>query len=184
MPMQPQGSYGYGSAPGFEASGSPYAAVKPSPFVRGGGGMRRPLNLAAVMLAVMIPWTLFSFLFAVCSFTVHYSDPLACKLILIGTVVVIAYFGYSAFLAYRSGDGNWTWYTFFFVSCILAYVAALILGNQNYFTNMRPYFDITNLSVYPSVDPANTKGQQLMDMGSVAFTEGSHLELTKSMGFR
>merc|ERR1712217_485151 len=49
--------------------------------------------------------------------------------------------------------------------------------------NMSPYFDIQNLATYPSVDPTNYRGQQLMDAGQINFVPGTHLDLTKSMGF-
>lgn len=41
---------------------------------------------------------------------------------------------------------------------------------------MQPYYDIENLNTYPSINPAQEKGQQYMDAGRVYFADGTHLD--------
>eukprot|EP00929_Paragymnodinium_shiwhaense_P060579 TRINITY_DN30244_c0_g1_i1.p1 TRINITY_DN30244_c0_g1~~TRINITY_DN30244_c0_g1_i1.p1 ORF type:complete len:329 (+),score=63.83 TRINITY_DN30244_c0_g1_i1:111-1097(+) len=183
QPTGMPGMHSYGAVHGMEAGSVPFAA-KPSPFARGAGGVRRPVNAAALVTAVLVPWFLFTFLMASLSFGVHYNSPGTCQGIVVVGFGVAVFFGYSAALLFRRGDPGFTWYAFLCFTCLVAAIASCLLGLQNYYSHMRPYFDIINLSTYPNVDPSMTKGQQLMDMGSVEFAEGSHLELTQSMGFR
>lgn len=49
---------------------------------------------------------------------------------------------------------------------------------------MGPYQDIQNLNTYPNVEPSLYKGSQLMDAGIIEFVPGSHIDLTKSYGFK
>lgn len=159
---------------------------------------RRHVNPAFVFLSLFLPFFLFTFLSALMSFSVHFWQPVLCNTIVAGSFVFVLFFMYSAFTKWKrrtADDARWrdggtdalkskSWSLFLACWCLLAWVAAFLVGGTNYSRNMLPYFEVTNLNAYPSVDPAAFKGQQLMDMGQVAFTEGTRLDLTKSMGFR
>eukprot|EP00928_Gymnodinium_smaydae_P071564 TRINITY_DN55111_c0_g1_i1.p1 TRINITY_DN55111_c0_g1~~TRINITY_DN55111_c0_g1_i1.p1 ORF type:complete len:306 (-),score=40.46 TRINITY_DN55111_c0_g1_i1:110-1027(-) len=175
-----QGS-NYGSA--YYGAQQPGYPVK-APF---GRGQRRSVNLVAILISLFAPWLLFTAMSGVLSFSVHYNSPGLCSFVKWLCLIVIGFLGYSAYSAFRRsgfGDGEPNWYIFLFVSCLIAWISALCVGSYNFAHNMQPYYDVMNLNVYPSVDPASFKGQQLMDAGRIIFTPESKLDLQKSMGFR
>jgi hypothetical protein len=67
---------------------------------------------------------------------------------------------------------------------IIAWIVAYFAGNWNYHHNMRAYYQVQDLNVYPSVDPSKYRGNQLMDAGMLQFTGHSSLWLEKSIGFK
>lgn len=149
---------------------------------------RRHVNVTAVLISTMVPWLLFTFVFTVLSFSVHYNSPELTNLLVwlcLGIVILLGYFAYAALKKKWQGEGtNPTWYIFVFVTSFIAWAAACSYGSYNFAQNMQPYFDLNAMNVYQSVDPSQFKGQQLMDMGRVVFTDDTKLDLTKSMGFR
>lgn len=48
----------------------------------------------------------------------------------------------------------------------------------------KPYYDLRNLSVYPSVNPDVYYAQAFMDASVVEFVGGSRLDISKSYGFK
>lgn len=150
-------------------------------------GRAERFNKPAMCFAFWVPFLLFAFLLTVCTFTVHYNTEAAYRAICVFFGCLVIFFGFLAFRAVRrkaEGQGEPTWYVFLAVTALLAYLLAYALGNSNYARNMKPYYDWMNLNVYPLVNPIETRGQQLMDMGRVTFTSDSRLLLPKSMGFR
>jgi len=145
---------------------------------------RRSANFQAMFLSLVVPWLLFTFIFTVLSFTTHYQTPLIASMTVWMGLALVAIMGYFAYNAAKQGVGNSVWYFFIFISSLLALMAACAWGSYNFSKNMQPFYDVLSLNVYNSVDPQQFKGNQLMDMGRVSFTEDSRLDLTKSMGFR
>lgn len=154
-----------------------------SPFTR----RARPTNLAAFVVCIFLPFLVFTSVYSLQSFSLHYTDADTCKLLsfLVGLfVALLGWFALKAWLRREDSAQDPKWYSFLFVTGALAWVFAMVFGNKNFLTNMSPYYDIINLNVYNNIDPANYRGQQLMDAGRIIFSQGSHLELSKSMGFR
>lgn len=89
----------------------------------------------------------------------------------------VVYKGYDA-------ERSPSWLIFFFVSMTCAWLLAFYAGDANYEENIRPYLDMHNLGTYNGIYPNRLRGQQLMDAGMITFTEGSRVEVQKSMGFR
>merc|ERR1719210_3064480 len=74
------GATGFAVAPGMSEK-------PPVTFVH---GQRRRMNIVSIGLAIFIPWVLFTTVFAVLSFTLHYTQPvLAYCIVGVGLVVVI-----------------------------------------------------------------------------------------------
>lgn len=176
--------YGDQGAAYYGGGQAPYA-VK-SPFFR---GQRKRMNLVGICVSLFVPWVLFSILYAVISFEVHYKNAGLCYLLeALGLVVVLACGG----LAITAVQARWrgdaerepTWFIFLFITALVAWILAIVAGDWNFWSNMQPYYDIMNLNTYPSVDPSKMRGQQLMDAGRIVFSEGAKLDLTKSMGFK
>jgi hypothetical protein len=167
----------YGAGPAF--------AVK-SPFFR---GQRKRMNIAGICVSLFLPWILFTAIYAVMSFEVHYKQPALTLFINALGLVVVLTSGGMAFNAWKnqchgSAERDPTWFIFLFITCLVAWLLGIAAGDANFWTNMQPYYDIINLNTYPSVDPSKMRGQQLMDAGRIIFSEGSQLDLKKSMGFK
>lgn len=98
-------------------------------------------------------------------------------------IIVIGAMGMSAVDAMKNKEEP-TWIIFVFFTSAFALMAALALGDANYRYYLEPYYAISTLKAYVGVDPAKVSGQQLMDAGSITFTKGSRLDISRSMGFR
>jgi len=179
------GSYG---GPSMNAAyGGGYAEqgmMKPSPFTQ---RRARPTNLAAFAVCLFLPFAIFSAVYSLESLSLHYTDPDLVKLLTFAIGFVVLMLGWVAlrvWLRRDEGAQDPKWYTFLFVTAGLAWIFGLVFGNKNFMSNTSPYYDIMNLGVYTEVDPAAYRGQQLMDAGRIVFKEGSHLDISRSMGFR
>merc|ERR1719310_1112191 len=47
-----------------------------------------------------------------------------------------------------------------------------------------PYYDLLNLAVHHDINPAVSPGQELMDSGSIYFTNTTFIDLSRSASFR
>jgi len=176
----------YGATPpiyGGDAQFQPYDGPMKSPFARG----RKSANFTTMAMVLFLPFLVFLAVYALLTFSIHYQIPslsyVFCALLLI-VVLVFGYLAYSTMMKHTEETPEAAWALLLFATGLFAWLVGLVCGLLNYNMNMVPYFDITNLNVYPAVDPAVNRGQQLMDAGRVIFTPGSHLDITKSMGFR
>lgn len=207
--------YGYGGAQGLLMQGKkqmpyelgmPREFPEPPPF---GLSMRLPwfhryhaimrsnrkrLNGTAIILSVLVPWLLFTVVFALMSFGFHYHQPLLCystvALILVLTTGCFSCLSQAHYrqLGYASEfdeeeEYEPMWYRFLSIASFFAIVIAIILGGIN-FGSMREAFELQSLNTYTNVNPAAYLGQQLVDAGRVAFTESSYVDVTKSMAFK
>lgn len=152
-------------------------------------GQRRRMNFVGICLNVFLPWLLFTANLAVVSFSIHYEHPALVtfvELISAGIVLIAIGLAYRVWRRKKNGwsDGEPTWYMFAAAALSVSLIAAVIFGDMNFFYNMKPYYDVANLNTYPSVNPLQDRGAQLMDSGRVYFTDGSKLGLEKAMGFK
>jgi len=117
------------------------------------------------------------------SFTIHYiSTKYAHGIVCLGYGVAIA----SLCLAYRAKMRNYDprWYHFAAVDFFVAVTLGAVFGDMNFHYTMKTFYDIENLNTYPSVNPSVEPGQQLMDVGRMYFSEGTHLDLKKTAAFK
>lgn len=179
------GAYGYGAAgsPGYFEQGD-YAQKlpfeQPPP-------VRRRLNLAAICINLLVPWLLYIAVTALLGFSMPVLQPVLCNALLLLCFLFVSSTGYFLYHSWRlkaDGRGSPTWAMFLFLSSLLAFGAAYLVGSYSFATTMQPYFEVMNLNAYPSVDPKNYTGQKLMDMGMVTFTDNATIDLTKAMGFK
>eukprot|EP00442_Polarella_glacialis_P047022 CAMPEP_0115091196 /NCGR_PEP_ID=MMETSP0227-20121206/25942_1 /TAXON_ID=89957 /ORGANISM="Polarella glacialis, Strain CCMP 1383" /LENGTH=352 /DNA_ID=CAMNT_0002482609 /DNA_START=122 /DNA_END=1180 /DNA_ORIENTATION=- len=179
-----------------EVRGTPYGSFPGKPSVPlttkaaiNQGSFRRRMNLLPMLLNVLIPCCLFSGLFWVVSFEMHYKNPLTAGFLIAVALVFVLSLGCMAVdKTYRRlrGDATQepTWFVFLFASCALALVAALFFGQNNFQVNLQPYYDIANLNSYLNVDPVGARGAEYMDAGRIVFSEGAKLDVSRSMGFK
>lgn len=159
---------------------------KESLFMR---GQRRRMNVVAIILSLLLPWTFFAVVFCVLNSSYHYKQPFfVSSVVSLGVMALVVVGFFAASTVKRKFEGDPTrepnWYVFIFVTCCLMFVIALVTGELNYATNLQPYFDLMNLNMYQNVDPSRMRGQQLLDAGRIVFAEGTRLDIAKSMGFR
>jgi len=154
---------------------------------------RKRMNVLAIALNVFLPWALFCLIAAMLSFDMHYKQAGLCRGLAIAAAVISLLMGFGSLLGWQqpspyddqseSGTPS-SWLFFLSGSCLLATSLAFVFGSHNYHINSEPFYDVTALNSYTAVDPTAVRGQELMDAGQVTFTKGSHLDLTKSMGFK
>jgi len=151
-------------------------------------GQRQSLNIVAVCQCLFLPWVVFSVVFAVMSFSLHYWQPSLAYFIVACAGLVVLASGVLASSALTkkasSGGREPSWFMFLFFTLLVSYISGILLGDMNYSFNMQPFYDIQNLNTYPNVNPAYLRGQQLMDGGRVFFNKGAKLDLSKSIGFK
>mmetsp|Transcript_131327 Transcript_131327/g.366110 ORF Transcript_131327/g.366110 Transcript_131327/m.366110 type:complete len:328 (+) Transcript_131327:86-1069(+) len=170
---------GYGSA---EAHGAADEIV-PSKAGAGKRRQRRSLGLIPPCTTLLVPWLLFVVVYAVTSFWLRYSAPFFCWFIVaLGALLVIAFAAITVLSALRGKDP--LWYGFLSVMLLIALVLGACLGTVNYTSNLRPYYDNSNMGRYEDVDPEAFSGQSMMDAGQIVFTRGARPDRTKAMGFR
>lgn len=152
-------------------------------------GIRRRMNIVAIIQSLYVPWALFCSVFWALSFSLHYRQTGLCYALIGVTALFVLYLGGSAFSALKESlqgtpTREPTWAIFMFLTSLLAFAIALFVGDLNFWYNMQPFYDIQNLNTYPAVDPAAMRGQQIMDAGRIFFSPTARLDLTKSTGFK
>lgn len=175
---RPQMYGGFGGLP-KDTSSKPF-------FMR---GQRQRLNVVAMFQCLLLPWLFFCLNYAVVSFSVHYTKPWLCFTVSgLTFLVVLVLIGISAASMWKKMQHDMyrepSWFIFLSITMFIAWIMGVVLGDLNFWTNMQPYYDYTNLNRYTAVSPASMRGQQLMDSGRVSFTEDAVLDLRRSMGFR
>lgn len=159
--------------------------VKPPTFAR----QRMRMNIVAIFVSLFVPWILFSLLFADVSFRLHYKLPVLCwGLVALGAIAALSFGVHAGLninrLLQSSRDYQPTWLIFLFLTSLVAVVMGPVLGNTNFWQNMKPYYDLKNLNEYSFVDPTRMRGQQMMDAGKVDFLKGVTLDLRKAYAFQ
>lgn len=190
--MQEDTRGGYGPYDAFTANAAPpmYGTTGAYSPPYAGKPMFKPrkrLNIVAIWVSLFVPWTIFSGYFAFLSFGFHYNYPGIMGFFFAGGAIATFTCGYYAFKAIKgkmsSVSRESTWHVFIFLSMILAWILALILGSMNYSTYMVQYHQMMHLNEYHDVRPTTMRGSQYMDAGPVFFSNRSALDLSKSMGF-
>lgn len=150
---------------------------------------RMRMNMVSVCESLFIPWLLFCFVLASTSFSAHYRRPWLSWILdalALGAVLFSGGFAVKAMrkkvLPGERPEPNWL--MFLFLTMLIAWICGVVFGDLNYWTNLQPYYDYTNLNEYSGVHPATVRGQQLMDAGRIRFTNTTRLDLRKSMGFK
>lgn len=162
-----------------------YQAQKPGPIWA--YSHRKRVNVVAICQVIFGPWLLFAGLYAVMSFSIHYTQPAIAWTIAIVCLLIVLATGVGALGAYRQRREEAedpTWLIFLFASMAFAWILAMVFGDVNFHQNMIPFYDVENLATYPLVDPSHMRGQGMMDVGRAFFSVGSHLDIAKSAGFK
>jgi len=182
----PYGSFQGGPlAGGYGAQGGNITANKvKSPFIM---AQRRRLNILAIGLALFVPWLIFVFAAWSLSFKVRYDYPMIAYSVLLVCFMGVVIFAYLALKATREkmtqGLHIPSWYIFCFLTSLFMLLAGILIGNYIYSTYCQPSYQVAELTTYHDVDASKLRGAQMMDAGTIAFTSGTKLDLTKAMMF-
>jgi hypothetical protein len=144
-------------------------------------GKRRRLNAVAIIANMFVPTAVFAALFYVLGFHVRYQQPrLAWGLLVIGLIAVVI----SSAVARLGKNQQPMWHTFFAIMLGIAVICGAICGDYVFKHFMEAAFDFKNLNSYPAVNPAQQRGQQLMDAGRMYFSSGTKIDQKMSMASR
>lgn len=160
---------------------APYGSAPSSKLPKGVAASRRPA-LPALVACLFVPWLIFIVTFWLRSFELRRDAEALVSVLSCCLLLPVLVFAWMTLNLAQSGDPKLM--AFLTTTSLLAWMFAFFVGGWNYDSFMRPYYDINNLNVYPSVDPSKYVGSQLMDAGMIQFTPGSALNLQKSLGFR
>lgn len=144
---------------------------------------RKRLNGLAVIVNILVPWVVYCVIVVGLSFSSHYSYPYTVWTIPMTGIVIAKVVAVKAWL-HRQKDSEPLWLTFCAISIVCATIAATVVGDWNFWTNMYDFYHIQGMNTYVSVNPSSTPGSTMMDAGRIYFAEGSHLDYEKTMGFR
>jgi hypothetical protein len=154
---------------------------------------RYKLNGVSLMQSLFGPWLLFVSTLWLLSSWMRYYHPHECNFLvvclLIGVLLLLAKSWRQGQLDERrwqagGGQPQATWLAFLAVSCTLAFLAAVVLGEYSYDVYVQPFFAYKDLSVVKNVDPRITSGTQFMDASIVLFKNGSFVDVKKSLAYK
>lgn len=146
-------------------------------------GKRRRINLVAVCVNMFVPFLMFATLYCVMSFKFHYQRPtLSWMLVFVCMIVSLFIVAFAVQGWKRDREPQWLMYTG--LACVSAVILATVFGNMNYVFNLMPYYEIDSLNTYPSVNPANDYGQEMMDAGRIYFADGTGIDMKKATSFK
>ncbi|CAK9045086.1 Catechol O-methyltransferase [Durusdinium trenchii] len=150
---------------------------------------KRKMNFVPLVVCSLVPWALFVLVYSLCSFQIHYSQPILCNIsvfVLLAMLLIVCVKAVTSRIRIFTGiapEREPSWWIFFAFSLLLAWFMGYRQGNQN-FALASKYYDLGNLNNYTMVYPNRMLGQQLLDAGIVQFAPGSQLDIQKSMGFK
>mmetsp|Transcript_112498 Transcript_112498/g.177047 ORF Transcript_112498/g.177047 Transcript_112498/m.177047 type:complete len:336 (+) Transcript_112498:75-1082(+) len=152
------------------------------------GATRRRMNPMPVVMAVVFPWLLFCGVFAMLSFTLHYTRPGLCWFGVIAALLVIGIcFAYAARALSGKTAGETrdpTWIIVFTGMCFIAWLLAVLLGIYNFWSCMSAHYDTMSLNTYTNVDVGQLSGSAVLDAGHITFEAGSFIDISKAVGFK
>lgn len=141
------------------------------------------VSTAVILIALLVPWTMFVACTWLLSFSVHYASPhwawVGC-LVCFGIPVILLLVGGRAKVV---GKSPVPWY-FSAGSSVVAILFGATLGDMNYWFNAQPFYDIGTMNAYWDVNPSVHAGRQHMDAGRVHFADGVRIDESKAMGFK
>eukprot|EP00425_Heterocapsa_triquetra_P032593 CAMPEP_0195103270 /NCGR_PEP_ID=MMETSP0448-20130528/71660_1 /TAXON_ID=66468 /ORGANISM="Heterocapsa triquestra, Strain CCMP 448" /LENGTH=325 /DNA_ID=CAMNT_0040138917 /DNA_START=115 /DNA_END=1092 /DNA_ORIENTATION=- len=140
-------------------------------------------SLLAVSVAFLLPCAIFVGVCASVSFGVANSGLVAN----LGVLLLAALVGYYVYRAWRKQQQGTrmqpAWHLFLLGTVFATWLAAMVVGRYN-FATIAPYYHMGTMNTYVDVDPARTTGAAVMDAGRILFVQGTHLNISRSMGFR
>jgi len=140
------------------------------------------MNFVPIFVNVLVPWFLFTVCAALTGFQLMFYQT--------GTVIfILVLLGIGVFAMcilaqrHRLRDPDPTWYTFFAIMLVTAFIVGIMTGYQIYDTYTKPYYEILDLKTFGHLNPNKELGSNVLDAGIVHFAEGSKIDATRSCHF-
>lgn len=92
----------------------------------------------------------------------------------------------TAVVAWRRKAANYKqlpWHLLLITSTAFSWIVAMVLGSQNR-SILSPYYAFSSMPTYLDVDTHDTTGQLFMDAGRILFKAGTHIDVSKAIGFK
>jgi len=140
-------------------------------------------SMAPAILNMLIPPILFTGIFSILCFKVHYTYPRAVWAVCIAGFVPMIYTYTAMKRAQQKPDAHTRWYKVTLVQLVLAQVLALGAGELIFWFFFHVYYRVTAMKTYTNISPPEVTGQRLMDAGVVHFAEGTRIETDMGMSF-
>mmetsp|Transcript_18747 Transcript_18747/g.45203 ORF Transcript_18747/g.45203 Transcript_18747/m.45203 type:complete len:316 (+) Transcript_18747:88-1035(+) len=155
------------------------ATVMDVPNISGTSRKHR-VDIVGVAAIMILPCIFFTSLFWMMSMRFHFSYPLAAWALCAGGIGICLWL----WAVSRAHTRGW-WFSYLSFAFAVAFIAAVIGGDLNFWYNAQPYYVVSNLNSYVNIDPsALVDGQQYMDAGRVYFTKDARVDAGKAMGFK
>lgn len=149
---------------------------------------RRERSQLPMYLAIcfILPSVVFFAVYSITCSPLHYKNPDLQQAVYWLDLLLVIGLAFPMLKAWQTqgASGDIQWYTFLFITSLVAWIAGAQIGEANYSINVVPYMDVQQLNEYPSVDPSVSKGQALMDAGRLTFVTEAKLDISKSIGFK
>jgi len=167
-------------------SSLPFAPVMKSPFSI---GRRRRLNAVAILASLFLPWLFFMSVHSLLSGRLRFTTPSVMWTLFGLCVTVLIVSGLLSLNEIRKKaegvpDCAPTWFTFTFLTLLLAFVLGIVSGRSNYENCTRPYYQLKLMNQFAEIDASAIAGQQLMDAGAIDFHRNVSLNLKMAMSFK
>lgn len=147
------------------------------------GPVQTAQQLTRVVLAVLVPPLVFTYVATLLCFGYHFRHPMTVWfLAALGLVPAAA----SAVFAQRAKQGGSLlalWFTLSTSLFLMAFALAAVLGELNYWHFGYPFFFLESMKTYINIDPAEMNGVRMMDAGKVYFAEGARVATDLAMSF-
>lgn len=141
------------------------------------------------IVSLVLPWFLFVAIYSAMAFSLHYSYPRLCFLVVsLGFFVVVVLAARASKASkkharFHESRSPPRWETFLAITCGIAWLLAVLGGSKNFEVNMHPFYDIVSLNTYQSVDASQALGNMMMDAGRIRFIPGTKIDEQLSMKF-
>jgi len=154
---------------------------------------RKRLNTIALCEALLLPWAMFAGAVVLMSSWVRYYHFSLTVFVVVCFSLLVLLMGGKAVLAMRAAArSGWssssgqepTWYSFLALTTGIALTLAVVVGSWNYMQNVKPYYHLNDLNMARGVDPAGAAGKQYLDASAIVFTEGTHIDMAKSLSYK
>ncbi|CAK9080670.1 Hypothetical protein SCF082_LOCUS38438, partial [Durusdinium trenchii] len=155
---------------------------------------RRRVNCVPLLLALLLPWLVFVFCFALAAFVLHYAAPLSttlCELAIIaGCLSRIPW----AHKSWKRGAAEGFYPVYITAAVLFAAIVGWVMGDFTFYAYMEPSYSATMMASYVEVDPSSTRladgqvvptdGGRFQDAGQVYFNHDTVLDLNRSYSFK
>jgi len=155
-------------------------------------GAKRPkhrrVNIIGVLVALYLPFIIFCggaglVIYALAS---DMSMSSLALMVGLGIGIIVMCAASCASLCKKKHDdaGGHSWSPFIWSMGIVAFIVAMMFGYYIGSDMAEAFANLSNLATYKDVNPAKTRGQELMDAGQIVFRNDTRVDIRRAIGFK